>query len=207
MIQLDSKQKVIILLLVSALLFGGGYRLAQFKERAACSPAPVLEQSGSAPAAVSKEILVHVAGAVEKPGVHKLWQGARVIDAVKAAGPLPQASLDSLRLAAPVSDGQTIIVPDKSAPNALNPPQAGTGIQGASVSLAGTQAGTGSLININTASPEELDTLPGIGPALAQRIIQYRETHGPFQTVEDLKKVSGIGEKNFEKLKDKITVY
>lgn len=192
MIQLDSKQKLIILALAGALLFGGGYRLAQFKERAS-NPVPVLEQPGSVTAAAPKEILVHVAGAVEKPGVHKLWQGARVMDAVTAAGPLPGASLDSLRLAAPVSDGQTVIVPARGSPGSLSPPPAGSAAQ--------------SLININTAGPEELDTLPGIGPALAQRIIQYRETHGPFQTVEDIKKVSGIGEKSFEKLKDKITVY
>ena len=206
MIQLDFKQKVIILTLVGALLFGGGYRLAQFKERAP-QPAPVLEQPGSAVVAPPKEILVHVAGAVEKPGVHRLWQGARVIDAVSAAGPLPGASLDSLRLAAPVSDGQTVIVPDKSAVSATSSLKTGAGVQGTAASTAGSQAGGGALVNINTAGPEELDTLPGIGPALAQRIIQYRETHGPFQTVEDLKKVSGIGEKSFEKLKDKITVY
>lgn len=207
MVQLDSKQKVIILLLVGALLFGGGYRLAQFKEQAAGSSAPVLEPSGSASGPVAKEILVHVAGAVERPGVHKLWQGARVIDAVRAAGPLPEANLDSLRLAAPLADGQTVVVPDRRAPNALGAAQAGAGIQGTSGSSPQAPAGGGSLININTAGLEELDTLPGIGPALAQRIIQYRETHGPFKSVEELKNVSGIGEKNFEKLKDKITVY
>lgn len=217
--QLDRKQQLIILLLVGVMLFAGGYRYAQIKERAAAEGIPVLE---TAVEKAPTELQVHVAGAVARPGVYKLPEGARVIDAVNLAGPLEDAALDALKLAAPVTDGQTIPVPWKMASaesDAVSGNVAGTSgsmssgrggsgapVFGPGVALVGATAVNG-LVNINTADISRLDTLPGIGPALAERIVQYRETNGLFYSVEDIKNVSGIGDKKFEDLKDKITVH
>lgn len=210
MIQLDRKQQMVIFLLVAVILFGGGYRYAQMKERTAEESKTVLEAAGENK---SRELQVHVAGAVLKPGVYRLPQGARVIDAVNMAGPAAEADLDSLKLASPLTDGQTIPVPLKPAVSGAQAGQPGAAAgTGRSVSTpqpgakSAGNAGAAGLVNINTADQSQLDTLPGIGPALAQRIIQYREVNGPFNTVEDLKNVSGIGDKSFEKLRDRITV-
>ncbi|OPY57794.1 MAG: ComE operon protein 1 [Pelotomaculum sp. PtaU1.Bin035] len=216
-IQLDRKQQLIILLLAGVILFGGGYRYAQIREQAAEESKPVLEAAGENKV---KELKVHVAGSVARPGVYQLLQGARVIDAVNMAGPTGDAELDSLKLASPVTDGQTILVPLKASsegssfsasgsPNgvsALSPGGAGRNTVPQQGGPAGTAAIAG-LVNINTADLSQLDTLPGIGPSLAQRIIQYRETNGPFKTIDELKNVSGIGDNRFKDLKDRITVY
>lgn len=217
-IQLDRKQQLIILLLVGVILFGGGYRYAQIKERAANEGKPALENKTEIK---TKEIQVHIVGAVARPGVYKLPQGARVIEAVNMAGPEEDADLDSLKLASLVNDGQTIPVPLKtsSAGSSVAAPGNTTGASGNTTSGGGHSTlvpgqGTGQAgsapangqVNINTADLTQLDTLPGIGPALAQRIVQCRETNGPFNSVEDIKNVSGIGDKKFEDLKDKITV-
>lgn len=209
MIQLDRKQQLVIILLVGVILFGGGYRLAQIKERAAEENKPALEAAGENK---TKDLQVHVTGAVSKPGVYHLSQGSRVIDAVNMAGPTGEADLDSLKLASLLTDGQTISVPLKpEAIQAGSTPPAGAPVS----STAGTgrnvftpQTGTKSpgLVNINMADQSQLDSLPGIGPALAQKIIQYREVNGPFKSIDDLKNVSGIGDKNYENLKDRITV-
>lgn len=213
MIQLDRRQQLILLVLVGFILFGGGYRFAQIKERAAVQAKPVLETTEQSRV---KNISVHVIGAVANPGVYQMPADTRIVDAVNKAAPLGEADLDSLKLAAKVIDGQDIYVPFKTEQNgqAAAGSQPGTapsnpGRSNSSVTVlsAGTNPAPGSLININTADMAQLDTLPGIGSSLAQRIIQYRETNGPFRDIEDLKDVSGIGDKNFENLKDKITVY
>ncbi|ABB15935.1 helix-hairpin-helix domain-containing protein [Carboxydothermus hydrogenoformans] len=149
-------------------------------------------------------VVVHVAGAVYKPGVYVLEEGARVKDAIeKARGMLPLADDSSINLAAKVSDGQKIYIPFK---NETTTASASTnkafGQQNALKGSGGQEA----KVNINTATAEELDELPGVGPATAAKIIEYREQNGPFATIEDLKKVKGIGDKKFETLKDYITV-
>jgi len=216
MVQLDRKQQWVIALLVAVILFGAGYRLAQVKERAANEDRPSLEAAGEDKAG---DLYVHVAGAVLKPGVYKLPRGARIIDAVNMAGPTGEADLDSLQLAAPAPDGKTIYVPLKSAAVQAGPTASGgpagapaSAPAGAGRNIFAPQAGAAGaaaapdLVNINTADASQLDTLPGIGPALAQRIIQYREINGPFKNIEDLKNVRGIGDKNFANLKGKIIV-
>lgn len=147
-----------------------------------------------------KELLgVHVAGAVSRPGVYYLPQGKRVVDAVEKAAPLPEADLQALNLARPLSDGEKIYVPRVG--EAL--PTAGVQVPGA----AGAGDGAAQKVNINTATAEELDArLPGIGPVLARRIVEYREKHGPFRSPEDLQNVSGIGPKRFEQLKELIAI-
>jgi len=210
--QLERKQVVAILVLAGLILFGGGYRFGQVKERAAHESKVSLKYGDAASESKSNDLFVHVAGAVEKPGVYQLPAGSRLIDAVNKAVPNSEADLNSLKLAAQVTDGQTIYVPVK-APAAQPEVASSSGASGAARTVvtpspgvvANHQQGSGK-ININTADVTQLDTLPGIGEAYAQRIIQYREINGPFQSIEDIKQVSGIGEKKFEQLKDLITV-
>lgn len=211
MIQLERKQQLILLVLVGFILFGGGYRYAQVKEVSAVKPALEAPEQSKV-----KNLSVHVTGAVTNPGVYQLPADNRIVDAVNRAVPLGEADLDALKLAAKVIDGQDIYVPFKTDHNGTMAAGVQTGAAspntGASGgSLLSSSAGAGSapsgLVNINTADQAQLDTLPGIGSALAQRIIQYREANGPFKAIEDLKDVSGIGDKNFENLKDRITVY
>lgn len=204
--QMPGRQQLAVLILAAVIIFGGGYRYALWQWRASAANQVRVEQAAP-PSGVpaSKEILVHVAGAVEKPGVYTLPAGSRVQDAVKAAGALAGANLDALNLAAPLADGQKIIVPLKDEREVV------TGVplaqQAANPFQRTGAAGSTQLVNINTASQKELEGLPGIGPSLAQRIIQYRQEKGPFKTPEDVKNVSGIGEKKYEQIKDYITVY
>jgi len=143
-------------------------------------------------------LVVHVAGAVRTPGVYKVKKGARVVDAVAAAGgPAEGAQVDALNLAATVQDGQKIYVPTAG--------QTGGNSGGNTVGAGGKMGGNGK-VNLNTASEAELERIPGIGPAMAQRILLYREKNGLFRRVEDLLKVSGIGEKKLEELRNWVTV-
>ena len=210
MIKLEPKQQAVVFFLVAVILFGGGYRLAQVQSRSAQENSPSLQQAAgeTGAGAAAKEIAVHVSGAVARPGLYRLTQGARVADAVEKAGPLDEADLNAINLAAPLADGQKVPVPLKGEVQAGAPAGAGPVQRNAGVSAAAPRSvGPAGPVNINTAGAAELDTLPGIGPALAQRIIQYRETNGPFKQVEDLKNVSGIGDKKFAELKDRITVW
>ena len=151
---------------------------------------------------------VHVLGAVARPGVFQLAAGARVVDAIAAAGGLlPEADPGAVNLARPVVDGEQLYVPrlGESPPAAPVQPSAapGAGGQGSTGGTGGT--GTG-LVNLNTASQSELETLPRVGPALAGRIIDYRTQHGGFTSVDDLKEVSGIGEATFAAIAPHVTV-
>jgi len=169
------------------------------------SDAPV----SSAPA-VDTSVVVHVAGEVRHPGVYDVHAGARVIDAIESAGGLlGDAAADSVNLARPVTDGEQIVIPSKdevasgaapAAPAAA--PAAGAG----SASGTSASAGGGAAVNINTADAAALDQLPGVGPSTAQKIIAERETGGPFASPEDLGRVSGIGPKRLEQLKDLVCV-
>jgi competence protein ComEA len=144
-----------------------------------------------------KEIIVHVAGAVKESGVYSIVEGSRIIDAVVAAGGADaEADLDAINLAQPVIDGQKVWVPKMGEEISTERGTAGQGSAGASI-----------LVNINSAGLAELQTLPGIGPSYAQRIIDFRAENGPFRQVEDVMNVSGIGEKRFQDLKRYITVY
>jgi competence protein ComEA len=160
---------------------------------APASPAAAPSPSTSPEAA---PILVDIAGWVRRPGVYEFHEGDRVIDAIQRAGGAKHgAALDSVNLAAPLADGTQILV-QKEQPAAT----------GAASSSSASAPGTATKININTATAQELDALPGVGEVIAQRIIDYRTTNGPFQSVDDLLNVSGIGEVTLEDIRDLVTV-
>lgn len=149
-------------------------------------------------------LVVHVSGAVTQPGVYIMPIGSRVKDAIDSAGGLlPDADIQSLNLAAPLQDGELVWIPSiiKANPTAYEPDKTPSDDR----SLIVTPTPTG-LININTATLEQLDTLPGIGPVKAQSIIDYRNEHGPFNSVEAIQDVVGIGPVTYEGIKGLITV-
>jgi competence protein ComEA len=152
------------------------------------------------PGPTEKPIVVHVTGAVPRPGVYALAQGSRVQDAISAAGGfLAEAEKSGINLARALEDGEQLDIPYVEGAS----PVIGTEMP----LFPETQESSSSeLVNINTASQAELETLPGIGPTTAQRIIQYREQNGPFVSTEDVINVPGIGPGTYERIKDLITV-
>jgi competence protein ComEA len=164
-------------------------------------------QSSAATASPAADAVVYVCGAVRSPGVVRLPQGARVADALElAGGATARAELAAVNLAARVVDGQQILVPEKTAANGQSGGGAGPSAAAAAAATAAGAAVPGAPVNINTASLTELDTLQGVGPSTAQKIIDYRTANGPFARIEDIMNVSGIGEARFAALKDSITV-
>lgn len=149
----------------------------------------------AAPENASGEVVVHVAGAVSSPGVYTLPADSRVDDAVRAAGATADADLSQLNLAQKLADGQKITVP-----------AAGETPAPADNAAPSDSSQSGALININTATQEELESLPSIGEVRAQAIITYREEHGGFRTIDELKEVSGIGDKIFADISPHVTV-
>lgn len=156
-----------------------------------------------APSPTQTSIQVDVVGAVLRPGLYSFSDGSRVQDAITAAGGLLDgADLASLNLAQKLEDGQKLEVPlvgGAAAPRAATP-----GFQ--VVPGVPTPTSSANLLNINTASATQLDALPGIGPTTAQQIIDYRTLHGPFQHIEDLMSIPGIGLNTFDNIQELITV-
>ena len=181
--------------LIGALVFGAGYKYAT---RAAVPEIEVASEQTQEQQS-SPQVVVHITGAVEKPGVYVFDSGTRVNDAVGKAVPLPEANLDIMNLAAVLEDGKRLEVPAKDLSGNVQGPASDPG--------KGLEEEAGGKINLNGASAEELDTLPGIGPAYAERIIAYREEHGGFSSIEELQDIAGIGPKTYEKLKDMVCTY
>jgi competence protein ComEA len=156
--------------------------------------------AGASPSPSPTAVVVYVSGWVHQPGVYRFEKGDRIVDAIERAGGAKKgADLNALNLAAFLTDAQQVLVTKKG----QSPPTAASG------SSSGTGAAAGAVespVNLNSATLDQLDTLPGIGPALGQRIIDFREQHGPFRAVEDLLDVSGIGDKTLADLRDKVTV-
>ena len=153
--------------------------------RVSGSPAAGRDDGGSR----SGGIYVHVAGAVRRPGLMRLRPGSRVAMALeRAGGPTRRADLTAVNLAARLQDGQQIVVPD--------------GRAGGATPLGGAAAPTGGQIHLSTATVEQLDGVDGIGPTLARRIIEYRDSHGGFRSLAELAQVEGIGEKRLATLRE-----
>ena len=144
-----------------------------------------------------RKVVVHVVGAVRQPGLYRLDEGSRVDDAIRrAGGPRPKAALELVNLASPVADGQQVVVPLRTAGAATESAAAPGGAgQGSGEAPAGR-------VHLNSATLEELDALPGIGPVTAQKIIDYRTEQGAFSSVEELDAVPGIGPARLEQLKE-----
>lgn len=158
--------------------------------------APVLAGEPATSPTVAPELVISVVGRVARPGLVRLPDGSRVADAVDAAGgALPDTDLLGLNLARRLSDGEQLLVG--------MPPPPGQPVDGGVV---GAPAGTDSIVDLNTATLEQLDTLPGVGPVTAQRIVDWRAAHGRFTSVDQLREVSGIGEARFAQLKDLVRV-
>lgn len=189
------KRVIVGLAVLAAVGLMGGYGVAM---RARPRPTKLsLESAAPADGQKARRLYVHVGGAVRRPGLYRLEDGARVDDAVQAAGGvLEDADLDALNLAARVKDGDKVLVPSRN----------GTAEASADTQAGGGGATSGGLVNLNTATIADLETLPGIGPAIARRIIDFRESNGGFRKIEDLLEVPGIGTKTFEELRDHVTV-
>jgi competence protein ComEA len=175
-----------VLALLTVLSLAG--RVAFRDEGPAPAAAPLNLRAEQPPPA--RKVVVHVVGQVYKPGLYSLPEGSRVDDAIKrAGGPKPRAALALVNLAAPVADGQQVVVPsNREAAQAL-----------AGGSMAG---GAGGPVHLNSATLDQLDELPGIGPVTAQKILDYRSEHGAFGSVEELDAVPGIGPATLDELRD-----
>jgi competence protein ComEA len=189
-----------------------GVRFMQGQARRSAAPASAASApasgsgspsgSGSASGSVRLEprratsALVHVAGAVRSPGVYRLRDGQRVQDAVRrAGGPRAGADINAINLAAKVADGQQVVVPRRGAAGAAPVGGAGAGEPGGPPQAP---------VSLNTATAEQLDTLDGVGPATASKILEYRRQHGGFRSIDDLGEIPGIGPKRLAALRGKV---
>jgi competence protein ComEA len=173
-----------------------GMRFMQGQARGGAGAAQVARAPASVKIerAASTAALVHVAGAVKHPGVYRLHDGDRVKDAVaRAGGPRAGADVNAINLAAKVADGQQVVVPRRGAATA-----------GAADASAGTGAAAQAPVGLNSATAEQLDTLDGVGPATAQKILDWRREHGGFSSIDDLGEVPGIGPKRLAALRGKV---
>lgn len=154
------------------------------------------------PPPTAPPIVVHVSGAVSQPGVYTLPRDCRVQAALEAAGGiLPQANVNAINMAAFIEDGTQIWIPFQASSQSQFTSQTNTSTAAENKSIEPLHQTQPELININTATQVELESLPGIGPVTAQRIIAYREENGPFDRIEDLEKVPGIGPAKFEQVR------
>jgi competence protein ComEA len=188
-IALSRKHVVLLALALLALLALAGKRLAATGSAQRPEAAAVALEPVAAPARA--RLVVHVVGAVRRPGLYRLAEGARVADAVaRAGGAVRRAELSSVNLAAPLADGAQVLVPLRQPPGTAAAPP--TTAVPAKVSLA-------------SATLDQLDELPGVGPVTAQKILDYRAQHGPLRSVDDLDAIPGIGPARIEQMRDLVT--
>jgi competence protein ComEA len=173
-------------LLIAALFVGGRFLVGS----GTATVEPSASAAGEIEAAAPARLVVHVVGAVRRPGLYRLVHGARIADAVRRAGGATRgADLSLVNLAAQVSDGSQVVVPRRVAVAA-----AGGEAEGS--------ASPGGQVHLNTATIEQLDALPGVGPVTAQKILDYRQQHGAFSSVDDLDAIPGIGPARLEQLRE-----
>jgi competence protein ComEA len=191
------RQLLLVGLGLLAVLALAGTRLASSGAAHEQPRAAPLARAG--PAASGTEaaarVVVDVVGAVRRPGVYRLPEGARVEDAVRrAGGATRRAAIALVNLAAPLADGMQVVVP-ASAPGGEGAPGAASGVPGT----------PGARVSLSSASESDLDELPGIGPVTARKIVEWRAAHGPFRSVEALDAIPGIGPGRIEQLRDLVT--
>ena len=184
-IALDRRSVVVVAIALFLLLALGGRTLLH--GRGSSVAPPLVRPVAVRPAApMQSQLYVHVVGGVRHPGLYRLPQGSRVADALaRAGGATPKAQVELVNLAAPLADGQQVVVPRRG-------------------SLAVAAAGAGGAagpVHLNTATLEQLDALPGVGPVTAQKILAYRQEHGAFGSVDELDAVSGIGPARLDELR------
>jgi competence protein ComEA len=183
------RRRIVVGAVVLFLVLALGGRLLLRSGQSAPIPAPIAAQTRPVPAAQPR-LFVHVVGAVRHPGLYRLAQGSRVADALaRAGGATRTAQLELVNLAAPIADGEQVVVPRRGTVAA----SAGQGAAG--------PASTGP-VHLNTATLEQLDALPGVGPVTAQKILDYRQKHGAFGAVEELDAIPGIGPARLDELRD-----
>ena len=206
MMELDKKRKLAVACILGILLLFGIQQFAP-NEPAAVIVSPNAnekpEDSFSQPEMPSNEIVIHIAGAVENPGVYTLTEGQRVEDAMQKAGIADNADADALNRAAVLFDGQKIVVPFQTERPADNME---TGIEPVRTDDTASQTIENEKININTANITQLMTLPGIGEVKAGAIIRYRHEHGGFQNIDEVLMVNGIGSGIYAQIADQICV-
>ncbi|HEX5898901.1 MAG TPA: ComEA family DNA-binding protein [Solirubrobacteraceae bacterium] len=200
-----TRPQLVAYALAALVVLALGVRFMQGQARSAAVATPAdagesAQTSGSASASVRIEprqpavALVHVAGAVRSPGVYRLREGQRIQDAVhRAGGPRPGADLNAINLAAKVADGQQVVVPRRGATTSA--PAVGGAAPGGPAQPP---------VSLNTATAEQLDTLDGVGPATAAKILDWRRQHGGFRSIDDLGEIPGIGPKRLAALRPKV---
>jgi competence protein ComEA len=182
---------IALVVVLLALLVVAGRRLADTGAASRPAATASLRPIAATPAPTPR-VVVHVVGAVRRPGLYRLREGERVADALaRAGGATPKADLAAVNLAAPLADGSQVVVPRRAASSAAALAPAASAVPGR-VSLA-------------SATLEQLDALPGIGPVTAQKILDHRDRHGPFRSVDDLDAVAGIGPARIEQLRELVT--
>ena len=210
MFNLSNQEKITIILLLIVIIVGVGIVLNKNinkEDNFIVNRASDISENNPAIQIEIPSVIIHIAGAVKNPGVYQLKSTDRIVDAVKiAGGATEEANLDLINLAALLKDGQKIIVPYKTYS------ETGEGISKniydnvESEYYSSSLVSTSAKININNANANMLQTLPGIGPVLSERIIEYRNQNGLFGVIDDIKDVSGIAEKKYEGIKDLICV-
>lgn len=209
MFNLSNQEKITIILLLILIIIGTGIVLNKSIDREdnfVVNPTSDIAKNNPVVQIEIPPVIIHIAGAVKNPGVYQLKPTDRIVDAVEiAGGATEEANLDLINLAALLEDGEKIVVPYKTYSETGEEINANAYNQVTSA-YPSFPASTSTKININTADVTGLQALPGIGPILSERIIEYRNKNGLFGVIDDIKDVSGIGEKKFEGIKDLICV-
>jgi competence protein ComEA len=184
-----SRTQVLVYGAVAVALLLLGARWIRASDEQGSAPGEVsFAQAADSGGASGRDVVVHVAGAVAEPGVYRLPAGSRVTDAVeRAGGPTPGAATEGINLAAPLSDGQQVVVPG-----------------GGGASASGSTGATDGPISLGTATVEELDTIEGIGPVTAQNIVDFRDQAGGLSSIEELDEISGIGPATMDALRARL---
>jgi competence protein ComEA len=208
MFNLSNQEKITIIFLLIVIIIGIGiilYKNFNNEDNLALNSPSNFSENNIAEKIEVPSVIIHISGAVKNPGVYQLKSTDRVVDAVKIAGGITErANPDAINLAALLKDGQKIIIPYKISNQVTV--ESDKNISKNIEEVYSSSSSPSDQININTADDNTLQSLPGIGPVLSKRIIDYRNQNGLFEVIDDIKDVSGIGEKKFEGIKDLICV-